>query len=78
MMIMAVERCFEIIGEASRHVPADLQARYPDVPWDDMRDMRNLISHVYFRVSLAIMWDTIQDGLPPLVPMLRKILEQEK
>jgi uncharacterized protein with HEPN domain len=39
-------------------------ARCPDVPWQDMRDMRNLLFHEYFGVSIRIVWDTIQRDLP--------------
>lgn len=40
-----------ILGEAARHVPAELQARYPLVPWREMRAMRNIIAHQYRDVS---------------------------
>lgn len=51
----AVVRNLTIIGEAARHVPAEIQTQYPAIPWDDMRDMRNVIVHEYFRVSYAIL-----------------------
>ena len=57
-------RNFEIIGEAGRHVDADTCARCPDVPWQEMRDMRNMLLHEYFGVSIRIVWDTIIRGLP--------------
>jgi uncharacterized protein with HEPN domain len=41
----AVVRNFEIIGEAARHVPSEIVARYPQVPWSMMRGMRNLAIH---------------------------------
>jgi uncharacterized protein with HEPN domain len=64
LRIDAVIRNFEIIGEAARHVDDDTCARCPDVPWQDMRDMRNLLLHEYFGVSIRIVWDTIQRDLP--------------
>jgi len=76
--MLAVERCFEIIGEAARHVPAEIKARHPDVPWQDLREMRNVISHVYFKVSLRILWRAAREDLPPLVPQLRQLLASEK
>ena len=36
----ALERFFEIISEASRHIPEDRRAAYPDIPWKSMRGMR--------------------------------------
>jgi len=72
----AVVRNLEIIGEAARHVPDAVQKRYSDVPWARMRDMRNVLIHEYSGVSVPIVWQTIRDDLPPLVPRLRKALDQ--
>jgi uncharacterized protein with HEPN domain len=73
----AIVRNLTIIGEAARHVPADVRERYPAVPWDDMRDMRNVVVHEYFRVSYPILWRTIQANLPPLARQLESLLETE-
>lgn len=73
----AVARNFEILGEAARHVPTDVQARYPQIRWAAMRAMRNMVAHVYFRTDPAIIWDAIQQDLPPLIPLLQEILEKE-
>ncbi len=74
MTIDAVCRNFEIIGEASRHIPPQITASHPHVPWDKMRAMRNIIAHVYFGVSLRIIWETRTTDLPPLVAPLKAIL----
>lgn len=66
-----------IIGEAARHIPADVQERYPGVPWSNMRGIRNAIVHEYFRIDVAVLWDTITHDLPPLVAALNANLEQE-
>ena len=73
----AVVRNLTIIGEATRHVPVEIQTRYPAIPWDDMRDMRNVVVHEYFRVSYPILWHTIHNNLPPLVEQLQSLLETE-
>ena len=74
----AVVRNLTVIGEATRHVPVEIQTRYPAIPWDDMRDMRNIVVHEYFRVSYPILWRTIQGNLPPLVEQLQSLLETER
>ena len=74
----AVLRNFTVIGEAARHVPEEVTAAYPKVPWQDMRDMRNILMHEYFGVSLLIVWDTIQVNLPPLVLQLQHILKENR
>jgi uncharacterized protein with HEPN domain len=47
-----------------------MQTASPEVPWRDMRDMRNVVVHEYFGINRQIPWDTIQTNLPPLVPQL--------
>ncbi len=49
LVVDAVARNFEIIGEAARKIPIDLQKRYPEVPWDKMYRLRNIVSHAYFQ-----------------------------
>lgn len=71
----AVLRNLIVIGEAANHMPADIMSAHPDLPWQDMRDMRNFVVHEYFRVSDRIIWDTIQNDLPPLIPLLETLLE---
>jgi uncharacterized protein with HEPN domain len=74
----AVLRNLEVIGEAARLVPDEVTGRHHQVPWADMRAMRNIVAHEYDRVNLPTVWDTVQGDLPPLVPLLRQVLEQER
>jgi uncharacterized protein with HEPN domain len=71
----AVVRNFQIIGEAARYIPAEVEARWTQLPWADMRDMRNVVIHEYFGVSRAILWQTIVDDLPPFPALLQQILQ---
>jgi uncharacterized protein with HEPN domain len=41
-----------------------------------MRAMRNILIHEYFLVSLSILWRTVAHNLPPLVPELQRILDE--
>ena len=69
--IRAVEMNFIIIGEAATQIPDEIEEKYPDIPWSLMRAMRNRIVHVYFNEKL--MWDTVQNDLPPLISELEKL-----
>lgn len=69
---------FIVIGEAARHIPRDVELRYPDVPWAKMRGLRNVAIHEYFRIDVSILWETLTHDLPPLAPLLRDILERER
>ena len=72
--IRAVEMNFIIIGEAANQIPEEIEEKYTGIPWNLMRAMRNRIVHVYFKVDEKLMWDTIQNDLPPLIPELEKLL----
>jgi len=72
----AVVRNIEIIGEAAGYVPEGIQSRHPEIPWARRRGMRNVLIHRYHDVSLPILWQTITLNLPPLVPLLRAIIEE--
>ena len=72
--IRAVEMNFIIIGEAANQISEEVEEKYPSIPWALMRAMRNRIVHVYFNVDEKLMWDTIQNDLPPLIPELEKLL----
>ena len=69
-------RELEIIGEAARHIPPDVEAIHPQIPWRLMRDMRNVIAHEYFGVDWQIVWETAVNDLPVLVPFLENILHE--
>jgi uncharacterized protein with HEPN domain len=73
MRYSAVIREFEIIGEAVGKLPAALKTEYSDIPWQDIKDFRNLLAHEYFGVDLEIVWNTIQNDLPLLLRAVEKI-----
>lgn len=68
---------FMVIGEAARQVPAAVTERYPAIPWSEMRGMRNVVVHEYDRADLRTIWRTANDDIPPLIPLLRDLLESE-
>lgn len=64
-----------IIGEAASKImdgyPEFVQA-HPEVPWRNMRGMRNRIAHGYFEINLDIVWDTVRIALPELISHIPK------
>ena len=72
----AVERCLEIISEASRDVPPDVQEMHPEIPWRQVADSGNVFRHIYDRVSSRIVWQTVTDDLPKLQAVLLKIRDR--
>jgi uncharacterized protein with HEPN domain len=73
----AVAYNFIVIGEAARSIPPEVEARYPQVAWKEMRDMRNFLVHEYPGTDPEIVWKTLVNDLPPLVPALERILAEE-
>ena len=76
MAIDAVVRNLEIIGEAAGHVDAQTAASAPDVPWQDMRGLRNLLIHEYFGVSVDLVWETVRRDLPPVRDAIQRVLDR--
>ena len=73
----AVIQHLSMIGEACLHLPEDLLSRHPEIPWREIRGMRHVVVHEYFRVDPEIMWNTVQSRLPELVIQLDGVLSRE-
>ena len=71
--VYAAVRALEIVSEASRRLPDDMRARYPQLPWRAIRDSGNFYRHQYDNVLESYVWTTIHDDLPPLL----LVVEQE-
>lgn len=71
--IDAVIRNIEIIGEAAAHVPEVIQKKHQDVPWEQMRGIRNMLIHEYFGVDVEIIWKTVKEDLPSLLEKISVI-----
>lgn len=73
----AVIRNLEVIGEASRNVErADpsFAHSHPELPLKLAVDMRNALAHGYFKIDMQIVWKTIQQNLPGLQTLVRRML----
>lgn len=70
----AVIRNLEIIGEASNKIPKEIKSKFPDLPWDKMYRLRNIVSHDYFIIDYEIVWEIITKELPSNKIELENIL----
>jgi uncharacterized protein with HEPN domain len=77
MLVLAVVKDLEIIGEAAGRISAECRARHPEIPWTDMIGMRNRLTHVYFSIDLDIVWDTVRNDLASLVEQLERVIQEE-
>jgi uncharacterized protein with HEPN domain len=62
----AVVRNLEIIGEAAKHISADLRKQLPDILWRKAAGLRDMLAHAYFGIDNDILWDVVQNKVPPV------------
>ncbi|OGB89533.1 hypothetical protein A2625_01260 [candidate division WOR-1 bacterium RIFCSPHIGHO2_01_FULL_53_15] len=74
MLIDAVIRELEIIGEAANQISGKARDQYPSMPWSQMIGMRNRLIHEYFGVNKKIVWETCSTDLKELRKILATIL----
>jgi len=75
-MQRAVERGLEIVSEASRHVPAELKALTPDIPWRQIAAIGNLLRHEYQRVDPMATWNIVAEHLPALAIAIEQLIAE--
>lgn len=64
LVVDAVIRNFEIIGEATKRVSLELRKANPEIPWVKMAGLRDKLIHDYIKVDLQLVWDVVIDVLP--------------
>jgi uncharacterized protein with HEPN domain len=78
----AVVRAIEVIGEATKNVPASVRNKYTAVPWKEMAGMRDKVIHLYFGVDREAVWLVAKERIPVIKPIIEQVLrdleEQEK
>ena len=74
----AVLRNLEILGEAAKHVPADVKARMPDVAWREIAGIRDWIAHGYFTIKADVVWNAVEVELPLLLQTLRAFKDEDQ
>ena len=72
---LAIERLFEIIGEAANHISEEFKQENPDIEWRKMIGLRNILIHEYFVVNPEILWNTTVNELPVLVSQISEALK---
>lgn len=71
----AVLRALEVIGEAAKRVPPEVQDRFPEIPWRQIIGMRNIIAHDYLGIRLSRVFETATAFVPELVERLPGVIE---
>ncbi len=69
----ATLRNLELIGEATTHIPDEVRAAHPEIPWRMIIATRNLLIHGYLGIDDDTLWSIIQDDVPNLLPLLKAL-----
>lgn len=67
MLMLALTKLIEIVGEAAKRVTVSTRSEFPDVPWAAAARMRDRLVHHYFDIDLDVLWTTVTDDLPRLL-----------
>lgn len=62
----AVVISLEIIGEATKKIPADIKVKWNSIQWKNMAGMRDRLIHDYMGVNYKIVWDVIKNKIPEI------------
>lgn len=63
-----------IMGEATKRLSREFREQHPEIPWDDIAGVRDIVAHQYDRIDLDIVWQVIQRNIPQLLSMLIVLL----
>ena len=74
----AVERCVEIVSEASKGIPEGLKSEFGDQPWPEIAAIGNLLRHHYERVDDLIMWKIATRSFPDLRRVVISMLDRSE
>jgi len=77
LLRLATERLLEIISEASRHIPEDIKAQQPAIPWQRVADFGNRLRHAYHRVDPDILWRIARNDLAQLQAFAERVMREE-
>jgi uncharacterized protein with HEPN domain len=74
MVLDAVCRNLEILGEAAKRMDPEFRAAHPGIPWRKMAGARDILIHVYEETAPEIVWDIVETDIPALLAELRRLL----
>jgi uncharacterized protein with HEPN domain len=74
IVVDAVVRNLEIIGEAAKNTPTSVRTKHKDIEWKKIAGLRDILIHEYFGVDLYILWDIVSRKMPDLKKKIASIL----
>lgn len=74
----AIVRSLEIIGEATKKIPADIKLRWKNITWKNIAGMRDRLIHDYMGINYYIVWDVARNIIPDLRNQIEIVIFQEE
>ena len=74
----ALVRSLEIIGEATKKIPADFKIKWNSISWKNMAGMRDRLIHDYMGINYSIVWDVVKNKIPELSVQINNVIENEE
>ncbi len=74
----AIARSLEIIGEATKKIPADVKYHWQSIQWRNMAGMRDKLIHDYMGIDYHIVWDVAKNVIPSLLEQIQEVIEQSE
>ncbi len=72
----SVSMCIIQIGELVTRLSEQFIRDHKNIPWHEIRAMRNLHAHDYDRVDLSIVWNTVMEDIPDLKNALSVMIKK--
>ncbi|MEB3235645.1 MAG: DUF86 domain-containing protein [Cyanobacteriota bacterium] len=73
LIVDAVLRNLELLGEAAKQIPPDVRQRHPTVPWRRISGLRDVLAHAYFGLEDETIWQTVSSSIPALIEQLKEV-----
>lgn len=74
----ACAMCILQIGELGGHLSEEFRSAYRQMPWNEIKAMRNVVAHAYGSISVQTTWETVEQDIPDLRAFCPSVLEGKK
>ena len=74
----AIVRSLEIIGEATKKIPADIKLKWDEISWKNMAGMRDRLIHDYMGINYFIVWDVVKNIIPIVREQIASVILTEE
>lgn len=78
MLMLAITRALEVIGEAANRISPEDRLRFPEIPWIEIVGLRNRLAHEYAVIDLSIVWNIATSDIPTLLDILEEIIHHSE